>query len=93
MDNSNVATAHHPESIVPITPPGGNVEHRQSLVEPSMRPVRPGEINSKNLQEVQKIQSVHSNFENLNEYEQTNLKFSLANAGLPETGAIFNTVI
>ena len=90
MDNGNVATTHPPEPIAPITPPGGNLENRQPPARSANHSTRSGEINAEKLRVIQEIQSIHSAFGKLNEYEQTNLKFSLANAGLPETGAILN---
>ena len=93
MDNSNVTTPHLPEPIAPIPPPGGNLENRQPPLRSSRQTDQPGIIKTENLQVAQEIQSMHADFTNLNEYEQTNLNFSLANAGLPKTGAIFNATI
>ena len=92
MDNSNITSTQPPEPIAPVTPPGGNIEHRKPPVQPFTPGMQPGDMKLENVQVVEEIQSMHSGFAELNEYEQTNLKFSLANAGLPETGAILNTI-
>ena len=92
MDNSNISSFQKIEPLAPKPPPGGNLENRLPPAGPNKPQILAEEIMTENLRVVQNIQKTHPDFANLNEYEQTNLSFSLAKAGLPETGAILNTI-
>ncbi len=92
MDNSNIGAGHPPEQTTLVPPQGGNLELHRSPKRPFTPGIQPGDIKLDNMPIVQEIQSMHPDFEKLNEYEQTNLRISLAQAGLPETGAVLNTI-
>lgn len=92
MDKSNITTAPPPEIMGVNTPQSGLFDSHQLKKLPYTPGIQPGDIKLDNIQAVQDIQSHHPDFANLNEYEQSNLRISLAQAGLPETGAILNTL-